>query len=73
MLLTASMRARGKRSMRWKADLSPQLKVHGDVAHSGPQIMQLAAALRLHAEPQALEKFSPPANGSLHPSRFQVG
>lgn len=38
------MRARRKRKMRRKADLSLQLKVHGDVALSGPQVMQLCSA-----------------------------
>ena len=43
-LLTALVRARRKRKIRQKADLTPQLKVHGDVALSDPQIMQLCSA-----------------------------
>lgn len=70
-LLIASMRAQRKRKMRQKADLCPQLKVHGDVALFGPQIMQLCSA-SMQSRRRQKKSFDPPANGSLHPSRFQI-
>jgi hypothetical protein len=65
-LPTASMRARRKRKMRQKADLFPQLNVHGDVALSGPQTMQLCSASMQSRRPQK-KSFDPRTARSIPP------